>query len=233
MFSLASVEHAPRPVVYLRGVPRVLMRAILHFLYTGVANVTEEEVEEFIKIATDLQIEGLMMNNSKEQGRKRKVQDQKVNADPSSCKKNKHLLAEDEESRLKKIREKYAVNPICLDPAEEDNKSDGRSSPPPSPSPLLSRQCAVKRSRKRKLKASPTKTPPPDLVPDTIGHSLEHDGASSGQGHHRPGYNAQEEEELQNLTDTVVTATGSAGESRDTRSSLHQQRQRLGIYPKK
>ena len=233
MFSLASVEHAPRPVVYLRGVPRVLMRAILHFLYTGVANVTEEEVEEFIKIATDLQIEGLMMNNSKKQGRKRKVQDQKANADASGCKKGKHLSVEDEESRLKKIREKYAVNPICLDPAEEDNKSDGRSSPPPSPSPLLSRQCAVKRSRKRKLKASPTKTPPPDLVPDTVGHSLEHDGASSGQGHHRPGYNAQEEEELQNLTDTVVvvTATASAGESRDTRSSLHQQKRR--IYPEK
>ena len=231
MFSLASVQHAPRPVVYLRGVPRVLMRAILHFLYTGVANVTEEEVEEFIKIATDLQIEGLMMNNSKKQGRKRKVQDQKANADASGCKKGKHLSVEDEESRLKKIREKYAVNPICLDPAEEDNKSDGRSSPPPSPSPLLSRQYAVKRSRKRKLKASPTKTPPPDLVPDTVGHSLEHDGASSGQVHHRPGYNAQEEEELQILTDTVVTATASEGESRDTRSSLHQQKRR--IYPEK
>ena len=45
MFSLPSVQHAPRPVVYLRGVPRLLMRAILRFLYTGVANVTEEEVE--------------------------------------------------------------------------------------------------------------------------------------------------------------------------------------------
>ena len=64
-----------------------------------------------------------------------------------------------------------------------------------------------------------------------IAHSLEHDGASSGQGHHRPGYNAQEEEELQNLTDTVVTATASEGESRDTRSSLHQQKRR--IYPEK
>ena len=41
----------------------------------------------------------------------------------------------------------------------------------------------------------------------------------------------EEEEELQNLTDTVVTATASEGESRDTRSSLHQQKRR--IYPEK
>ena len=180
------MQHAPRPVVYLRGVPRLLMRAILRFLYTGVANVTEEEVEEFIKIATDLQIEGLMMNSSKKQGRKRKVRE-KIYANPtfSVGKRDKQVLVEDEESGLKKIREKYAVNPICLDPAEEDNKCDG--SPPPSPSPLLSRHYAARRSRKRKLKASPTKTPPPDLVPDTVDHILEHDGASSGQGHHRPG----------------------------------------------
>ena len=224
------MQHAPRPVVYLRGVPRLLMRAILRFLYTGVANVTEEEVEEFIKIATDLQIEGLMMNNSKKQGRKRKVRE-KINANLtfSVGKKDKQVLVEDEESRLKKIREKYAVNPICLDPAEEDNKCDG--SPPPSPSPLLSRQQAVKRSRKRKLKASPTKTPPPDLVPDTVDHILEHDGASSGQGHHRPGYNDAQGEELQIPTDTVVTASGSAGECRDTRSSLYQQKR--GIYTEK
>ena len=226
------MQHAPRPVVYLRGVPRLLMRAILRFLYTGVANVTEEEVEEFIKIATDLQIEGLMMNKSKKQGRKRKVREKiKANLTFSVGKKDKQVLVEDEESGLKKIREKYAVNPISFDPAEEDNKCDGHSSPPPSPSPLLSRQYAVKRSRKRKLKSSPTKTPPPDLVPDTVGHILEHDGASNGQGRHRPGYNDAQEEELQNLTDTVVTASGSARECRDTRSSRYQQKR--GIYPEK
>ena len=39
------------------------------------------------------------------------------------------------------------------------------------------------------------------------------------------------EEEFENLTDTVVTASGSAGECRDTRSSLYQQKR--GIYPEK
>ena len=72
VFSLPSLHQTLHPVIYLRNIKTVHMRSILHFLYTGVANVSEDDVDQFIKIATDLKIEGLMMENNK-RGRKKKT----------------------------------------------------------------------------------------------------------------------------------------------------------------
>ena len=62
VFSLNQHNH---PLIYLRGVKTDQMKAVLDFLYSGVVNVTEDGVEDFLEVANDLKIEGLMDLSSK------------------------------------------------------------------------------------------------------------------------------------------------------------------------
>merc|ERR1711892_346857 len=73
VFKLKDHNH---PLIYLRGIKTVQMKAVLDFLYSGVVNVTEEGVDEFLGVANDLKIEGLMVKYQQ----KRKI-DKKVNND--------------------------------------------------------------------------------------------------------------------------------------------------------
>jgi len=47
-----------RAIVYMRGIHHVEMRNILDYVYNGRANVLHERLEEFCKVAEDLQVEG-------------------------------------------------------------------------------------------------------------------------------------------------------------------------------
>ena len=134
VYSLPSLSHVQHPVIYLRNIKTIHMKSILHFLYTGVANVTEDDVDHFMKIGTELQIDGLMINNKR--GRKRKT---KESNDDDDIEKEKELL--------ERVRAKYAVKPVSFD---LDDVVSVSSSPPASPTPLLSRQNAVKKPRKKK-----------------------------------------------------------------------------------
>ena len=48
-----------QPLLYMRGVAAENMTAILDFLYCGEANVSQENIESFLALARDLQINGL------------------------------------------------------------------------------------------------------------------------------------------------------------------------------
>jgi len=60
VFSMSSLQHVLHPVIFLRNIKTIHMKSILNFLYTGVANVTEDDVDQFMKIANELKIEGLI-----------------------------------------------------------------------------------------------------------------------------------------------------------------------------
>ena len=70
--SVFKLNHHNHPLIYLRGIKIDQMKAVLDFLYSGVVNVTEEGVEEFIEVANDLQIEGLMVQYKKKRKRNKK-----------------------------------------------------------------------------------------------------------------------------------------------------------------
>ena len=150
VFSLPSLHQTLHPVIYLRNIKTVHMRSILHFLYTGVANVSEDDVDQFIKIATDLKIEGLMMENNK-RGRKKKTKTS-LNDEKTNELKAADFYDGNDESLLEKLREKYSVKPICLDSIEDNGVVSDQDSFPDKSStpPLLSRNNVVKRPRKRK-----------------------------------------------------------------------------------
>ena len=48
------------PLIYMRGVKSLDMLAIIDFLYSGEANVYQENLDSFLAIAEELQLKGLM-----------------------------------------------------------------------------------------------------------------------------------------------------------------------------
>ena len=58
--NLLTRNPHPHPLVYMRGMKSDDLNSILDFLYTGEANVFQENLDSFLSIAEELQLKGLM-----------------------------------------------------------------------------------------------------------------------------------------------------------------------------
>ena len=56
----------PYPLIYLRGVKYETMQSLLNFLYVGEASLAQDNVNEFLSIAKELEIKELCNNHEKE-----------------------------------------------------------------------------------------------------------------------------------------------------------------------
>ena len=56
----------PHPLIFMRGVKYEDLLAIVDFLYCGEANVHQENLESFLAVAEELQVKGLMGEDSEE-----------------------------------------------------------------------------------------------------------------------------------------------------------------------
>ena len=56
---LLKQSHHPHPLLYLRGVRGVHLSAVVDFMYLGEVNVVQEELNDFLKAAEELQLKGL------------------------------------------------------------------------------------------------------------------------------------------------------------------------------
>ena len=65
-------KHA-HPLVYMRGIKFGDLVAIIDFLYLGEANIYQENLDDFLKIAEELKLKGLT------DGTKKEIEDEKVN----------------------------------------------------------------------------------------------------------------------------------------------------------
>ena len=63
--SLLEEEETSKPLVFLRGVEFALLQPLLHFLYTGKAEVPEAKLEKFVGLAEELGVEGLAQSSEK------------------------------------------------------------------------------------------------------------------------------------------------------------------------
>ena len=61
---LVQNKH-PHPMIYMRGVKSVDLKAILDFLYLGEANVFQEDLNSFLAIAAELKLQGLIGGEDK------------------------------------------------------------------------------------------------------------------------------------------------------------------------
>ena len=59
---LEGEEANSKPLIFLRGVEADLLLPLLHFLYTGKAQLAEELLANFVTLAEDLGVEGLANN---------------------------------------------------------------------------------------------------------------------------------------------------------------------------
>ena len=53
----------PRPMIYMRGIKKVDLSAVIDFLYYGEANILQKNLEPFLAIAEDLKVKGLQQDN--------------------------------------------------------------------------------------------------------------------------------------------------------------------------
>ena len=57
---LSNVKN-PHPLIFLRGVDAKNLAVLVDFIYYGEVNMPEDDVEDFLSLATDLQVKGLAM----------------------------------------------------------------------------------------------------------------------------------------------------------------------------
>jgi hypothetical protein len=50
----------PNPIIYMRGVKAKDLVAILDFIYHGEANIYQEDLDEYLALAEELQLKGLV-----------------------------------------------------------------------------------------------------------------------------------------------------------------------------
>ena len=60
--NLLKRNKHPHPLIYMRGVKSEDLLAIVDFLYFGEANVNQENLDSFLALAEELQLQGLMGN---------------------------------------------------------------------------------------------------------------------------------------------------------------------------
>merc|ERR1719508_679438 len=61
--NILKVNQTPHPVIYLRKVKYRDLQNLLNFMYQGEANVAEEDLNNFLEIAEDLNVRGLCERN--------------------------------------------------------------------------------------------------------------------------------------------------------------------------
>ena len=74
---LLKQNKHPHPLIYMRGIKSNDLLAIVDFLYSGEANVYQENLDSFLTIAEELQLKGLMGKSDSDQRANSDFTDQK------------------------------------------------------------------------------------------------------------------------------------------------------------
>ena len=56
---LLKKNNHPHPLLYMRGVPTKQLSAVIDFIYHGDVNIHQEDLDDFLKLADELQLKGL------------------------------------------------------------------------------------------------------------------------------------------------------------------------------
>ena len=59
---MGKIRNTQHPLIYMRGLKTRELEGVMDFIYQGEANVLQEDLEAFLKIGEDLQVEGLDSN---------------------------------------------------------------------------------------------------------------------------------------------------------------------------
>ena len=65
--NILKSNNKPHPLIYMRGLKTKDLEAIVDFIYQGEANIYQEDLDDFLALAEELQLKGLTGVNNKEQ----------------------------------------------------------------------------------------------------------------------------------------------------------------------
>jgi hypothetical protein len=97
---LRSNKH-PHPLIYLKGVRAEDLVAIIHFVYFGETSVIEENLADFLAVAEELKVKGLIEGNTKRKENekqpktKTKIENQKLTPIKREVELNEELTAQE------------------------------------------------------------------------------------------------------------------------------------------
>jgi len=80
--NLLRKNKHPHPLIYMRGVKSEDLVAIVDFLYYGEANVYQENIDAFLKVADELSLKGLTGNKNNEEVENKITKPQKILSKP-------------------------------------------------------------------------------------------------------------------------------------------------------
>ena len=108
------------PLLYLRGTRKKDVEALLEFVYSGITHVIEEELEEFLAMATSLQVQGLCRDFPGLNEGKFEESTEESAPNEEKIETNRPVIKEKKQPR--KIKQK---KPRQNDPADNDFNEDG------------------------------------------------------------------------------------------------------------
>lgn len=68
-----NIKHQS-PFIYLKGIKRIELEHVIDFLYNGEANIAQEELNNFLETAQELEVKGLQSNGKAEEERKQGIE---------------------------------------------------------------------------------------------------------------------------------------------------------------
>ena len=99
--SVLAEEPSSHPVIYMRGVRAAIMESLVDFIYRGEVNIPKDLINEFLDLAGDLKMKGLVKNESDENAREGdgKEDGENMKNKPSQVQRtrNRQIWEEDEE----------------------------------------------------------------------------------------------------------------------------------------
>merc|ERR1712126_280521 len=114
VFKNIMANLSDNAMIYLRGTKHQEIKAVLEFLYVGQASLQPDKVDDFFKVASDLQIESLWHTNQEKNCTDTKTNKEKVLRD-----------VKDEELNVETVLDHQEVSPpIIIRPTKEDQGSD-------------------------------------------------------------------------------------------------------------
>jgi len=121
-------EQSSHPVIYMRGVSRDVMESLVDFIYVGAVSIPQDLINEFLDLAQDLKIRGLVKNESDKNAKEDDITEDGDGEDGQKNMRRKSGRLQRSQNQKISEREELDLNSIELKSKIDDKESVGESS---------------------------------------------------------------------------------------------------------
>ena len=112
--NLLKRNKHPHPLVYMRGISSEDLEAVINFLYNGEANISQENLDSFLAIAQELQLKGLVGQNTVDAKENHFTEERKPNdiGEVNNFNENQNRAADGEENGVDRSSSVYNLEDV-------------------------------------------------------------------------------------------------------------------------